>query len=115
MREMKGQNPELESIGKFAASISGELDPPSIFRKALLTLNQVLGYERAFLYLIREDRLILEGQAGYEKIPSKLPLSGGVAASVVITGKPVFLKGGGITPPSTSLPQGEPLSSPHPN
>jgi hypothetical protein len=43
MREMKGQNPELESIGKFAASISGELDPPSIFRKALLTLNQVLG------------------------------------------------------------------------
>lgn len=101
MREMKGQNPELESIGKFAASISGELDPSSIFRKALLTLNQVLGYERVFLYLIREDRLILEGQAGYEKIPSKLPLSGGVAASVVITGKPVFLKGGEITPPST--------------
>lgn len=87
---------QLAALNDLGQTVTASLDLQEVFRRVLSSLRPLLGAEGIFILLLEGDHLLfaatdeigmgtLEGQ--------RVPVSGGIAAEVIDTGRPVWVYG----------------------
>ncbi len=80
---------ELELLERFRDSIALELDQKRIIQKVTDGIVELFGYPFVSLYLLQEQKLVLQSQVGYSTILQEEPSSDGIEYQVIISGESV--------------------------
>ena len=86
------QAQELALLDQVRTALTRDLNLPTVIRTVVEAIAQTFGYTHVSLYLLQEDRLVLQHQVGYAREIEEIALSQGVAGRVGRTGEPVLLK-----------------------
>ena len=86
------QAQELALLDQVRTALTRDLNLPTVIRTVVEAIAQTFGYTHVSLYLLQEDRLVLQHQVGYAREIKEIALSQGVAGRVGRTGEPVLLK-----------------------
>ncbi len=84
---------ETALLHKAAEVINSTLDLQEVLQRVVEELSQTFGYHLVDIYLLEEEGLRLQAQAGYdgETIIDFIPLERGVIGRVARTGQPAFI------------------------
>ncbi len=85
------QAQEMALLNQVRTVLAGELDLSTVLRTVVEAIARTFGYTLVSLYLLEDDALVLQHQVGYDRVLTRIPLSQGVMARVVRTGRPAFL------------------------
>jgi diguanylate cyclase (GGDEF)-like protein/PAS domain S-box-containing protein len=83
---------ERALLDRVRSALANELDLPTILRTVVEAIVETFGYTLVSLYLLRDDKLILQHQVGYATVIPEISLSEGVTGRAVRTGQPVLLE-----------------------
>ncbi|MCP4361688.1 MAG: PAS domain S-box protein [Chloroflexi bacterium] len=86
------QAQEMTLLDKVRTTLAQELDLDAVIRTVVEAIAATFGYTLVSLYLLQDDRLILQHQVGYSGIITEIPITKGVMGRVARSGKPVLLK-----------------------
>ncbi len=83
---------ELSLLNDISRAITASLELPDIYRRTVNGLANTLGYELISIYLVQQDELRLQAQAGYGQAPQARSIKAGVFGRVMRTGEPAFVQ-----------------------
>lgn len=83
---------ELTLLDRVRAALTRELDERTIFRVVCEAVAETFGYTLVSLYLVENDRLILQHQVGYARQIDVIPIDKGILGRVARTGQPELLE-----------------------
>ncbi|MBI5298144.1 MAG: PAS domain S-box protein [Chloroflexi bacterium] len=83
---------ERALLDRVRTTLADELDLTTILRTVVEAIVETFGYTLVSLYLLHDDRLILQHQVGYSTVIPEIPISEGVSGRVVRTGQPLLIE-----------------------
>ncbi len=92
---------EMQLLERLRNAIARELDVSAIARIITKGIAESFGYPMVSLYMLQEEKLILQNQVGYSDPLDQIPASQGVEGNVVRSGKPFLLKASETDPDSS--------------
>ena len=85
------QAQELALLDRVRTALARDVSLEAMFRKVVVAISEILGYQLVTLYRVHDDRLILQHEVGYGQLPAEIPISTGVMARAARTGTPQFV------------------------
>jgi PAS domain S-box-containing protein len=86
------QSQELALLDRARLVIASELDLPTVLNTVVGAIADTFGYTLVSLYLLEDDKLILQRQVGYTVSIPVIPINSGVSGRVASTGQPILLE-----------------------
>jgi diguanylate cyclase (GGDEF)-like protein/PAS domain S-box-containing protein len=89
---IRSQSRELALLHRIRAAVARELEVPGVLSRTVEAVAETYGYTRLSAYLIEGGELVLQHQAGYHEAPGRIPLTKGVRARAVRSGRPLLVE-----------------------
>jgi PAS domain S-box-containing protein len=86
------QAQELSLLDRVRLAIAGELELPTVIQTVIDAIAETFGYTLVSLYLLEGEKLINQGQVGYQVAIPVIPIDRGVTGKVARSGKPILLE-----------------------
>ncbi|HMV28617.1 MAG TPA: GAF domain-containing protein, partial [Anaerolineales bacterium] len=86
------QSQELDLLGRVRAAIATKLELPALLHSVVESIVEICGYAYVSIYLLEGETLILQHQAGYQKVIEKINIHEGISGRVARTGQPILIE-----------------------
>ncbi|MFZ5878151.1 MAG: diguanylate cyclase [Chloroflexota bacterium] len=83
---------ERALLDRVRTTLANELDLAVILRTVVEAIAETFGYTLVSLYLLKDERLLLQHQVGYDTVIPEILISEGVSGRVVRTGRAVLIE-----------------------
>ncbi len=90
--EAQRRSKEQVLINRVRAALMREVELSDVIKTVVEGIAATFGYTQVSLYLLKDDRLELKHQVGYDRAIDVIPTSRGVSGRVARTGRPVLVK-----------------------
>jgi diguanylate cyclase (GGDEF)-like protein/PAS domain S-box-containing protein len=86
------QSRELALLHRVRTAVAREMEVPGVLSGAVEAVAKTYGYTRLSAYLLEGEELVLQHQAGYDEALGRIPLTKGVPARAVRSGRPLLVE-----------------------
>ncbi|MCB0162784.1 MAG: GAF domain-containing protein [Anaerolineae bacterium] len=83
---------ESQLLDKIRIAVARELDRPILIKTVVEAVATTLGHTIVGLYLLKNNKLVLQHKVGPDQVASQLPLEQNSCGYAVKTGKPILIK-----------------------
>ena len=88
--KLRSQSRELALLHRVRRAVAHELEVPGVLSRAVEALAETYGYTWLGAYLLEGGELVL--QAGYNEALGRIPLTEGVRAQAIRSGRPLLVE-----------------------
>jgi diguanylate cyclase (GGDEF)-like protein/PAS domain S-box-containing protein len=103
---LRSQSRELALIHRVRTAVARELEVSGVLSRAVEAVAETYGYTRLSVYLLERGELVLQHQAGYHEALGRIPLTKGVRARAVRSGRPLLVEDVSADPDSLGSIEG---------
>jgi diguanylate cyclase (GGDEF)-like protein/PAS domain S-box-containing protein len=103
---LRSQSRELALLHRVRTAVARELEVPAVLSRAVEAVAETYGYTRLSVYLLERGELVLQRQAGYHEALGRIPLTKGVRARAVRSGRPLLVEDVSADPDSLGSIEG---------
>jgi diguanylate cyclase (GGDEF)-like protein/PAS domain S-box-containing protein len=103
---LPSQSKELALLHRILTAVARELEVPGVLSRAVEAVAETYGYTRLSAYLVEGEELVLQHQAGYPEALGRIPLTKGVRARAVRSGRPLLVEDMSADPDSLGPTEG---------
>ena len=89
---LRSQSRELALLHRVRTAVARELEVPGVLARAVEAVAETYGHTRLSAYLLEGGELVLEHQFGYQEALGRIPLTEGVRAQAVRSGRPLLVE-----------------------
>jgi diguanylate cyclase (GGDEF)-like protein/PAS domain S-box-containing protein len=89
---IRSQSRELALLHRVRTAVARELEVPGVLSGVVDAVSKTYGYSRLSAYLLEGEELVLQHQAGYHEALGRIPLTKGVRARAVRSGRPLLVE-----------------------
>jgi diguanylate cyclase (GGDEF)-like protein/PAS domain S-box-containing protein len=95
---LRSQSRELALLHQVRTAVARELEVPGVLSRAAEAVAETYDHTRLGAYLVRGGELVLQHQVGYHEALGRIPLTKGVCARAVRTGRPLLVEDVSVEP-----------------
>jgi diguanylate cyclase (GGDEF)-like protein/PAS domain S-box-containing protein len=103
---LRSQARELALLHRVRTAVARELEVPGVLSRAVEAVAETYGYTRLSVYLLERGELVLQHQAGRHEALGRIPLTKGVRARAVRSGRPLLVEDVSADPDSLGSIEG---------
>ena len=103
---VRSQSRELALLHRVRTAVAREMEVSGVLSRAVEAVAKTYGYTRLSAYLLEGEEVVLQHQAGYDEALGRIPLTEGVRARAVRSGRPLLVEDVSADPDSLEPMEG---------